>query len=230
MKRFISILALLMIPALLGPEPARADSVGQCSGTLQQIMTAGSCTFGNLTFSNFSYTPAGSNTVTSDQIMVGASSAPFPVGSLNGNQNIALQFTAPWSNSTMFNYEFTLTFDVTTLNSAGLVAFDLDLMATPPDRTGIANSASILTHPASGCAIGHFQNTENPEGFINFSDTGCPFALQGAFTNQTFVTLSTDINVPQMTFHFGVQTPEPATLSLVAVGLLATILRRRYRI
>lgn len=228
MKRVILMLALLAVPTLIGPEPARADSVGQCSGTLAQIMAAGSCTFGTLVFSNFTYTASSEVSeplLTPDQIMVSIlSQSVFANG---GNQLYTLQFTGPWNNQAA---TLNLSFDVTPLNGATLHAFDMNFVGlTGP---GLAGAQSILVNQPTGAAIQHNEFTLTPEAYINF--TGCNGGpCDSGVSGLTTLTSGVGINNLQVTtleYNFAVQTPEPGTLSLVALGVVAiTGFRRRGR-
>lgn len=187
-----------------------------------------SCTIGDLLFSNFTYTPSGSNPLLANQITVDAVTGP----------NIGLSFNGPWSAAAGMTTDGTIDFTVTAL-SGGDIINDFGLAQT----SGVVGngSASVAENgcPGAGCDA-----TGGSIYVLTFQANG-ERSAQGetTFTPASVVDVEKDISVSgntgyatisvvQDTFSQLSQCPEPMSLGFIGGGLAllgAVRLRRRVK-
>ena len=208
---------LLLIPLVIGVS-SMAFGAACTSGTLATYDAAGfSCTLGDLTFSNFSYVPAGSTTPTDAQVAV------TPVTTGFGDET-GLLFTAAWLAGTGQIEDSSITFTASTSNRGGIT--DLFLQ-TVGGTTGdsIASVSEVSANPAlslttvfeNGVAIPTDSTTFPPVGSLTVTkDIG----LVGGSTQTSIAHISDVYNL----FSQGTTTttPEPS-LTILCVGLLGLI-------
>jgi hypothetical protein len=182
-----------------------------------------SCEVGNLLFSNFSYTAAGTNPISANQITVDI---------VNGS-TIGLSFHAPWSAGPNQSSDGTIDFTVSALGTGTLVS-DFGLAQT----SGVAGNgtASVIER---GCGPAPCDATGGPYYVLTFQ-TGDADDAQGetSFNGQCSVDVEKDIavnggdgfagiSVVQDTFS---QVPEPMSLGFIGGGLaLLGVVRLRRR-
>jgi hypothetical protein len=171
-----------------------------------------SCTIGDLMFSNFSYTPSGTNPIGANQITVDAVT----------NDGIGLSFHAPWTAAAGMTTDATIDFTVTVLGGGNLLE-DFGLAQT----SGVSGtgSASVAENgcPGAGCNA-----TGGSIYVLTFQDSGARSAQgETTFTPASVVDVEKDISVNgntgfatisvvQDTFS---QVPEPMSLSFIGGGL-----------
>jgi hypothetical protein len=181
-----------------------------------------SCTIGDLLFSNFSYTPSGTNPISAGQITVNAVT----------NDGIGLAFHAPWSAAAGMTTDGTIDFEVTVLGG-GSVLEDFGLAQTsgvsgdgsasvaengcgPAPCLATGGSIYVLTFQDSGARSAQGETTFSP---VNSVEVEKDISVNG---NSGFATIS----VVQDTFS---QVPEPLSMGLMGGGLALLGLSRLRR-
>ncbi len=183
--------------------------------TLADYMSDGSCTIGDLTFSDFLYT-------SSD---LGGGLAPTPVGITvsPATMGTGLDFNSLWVAGTGQLVDSSITFTVSTSNPGGITDLDL-IVAGGATGSGVASATESSVSPVLSLAAGYGPGTDMPEDSTTIfppvdsitvtKDIGVSGGSTGGFAH-----LSDVYNL----FSEGTSTvPEPSSLFLCA-GLLAFI-------
>jgi hypothetical protein len=183
--------------------------------TLADYMTDGSCTIGDLTFSDFMYT-------SSD---LGGGLAPTPDGITvsSATMGTGLDFNSLWVAGTGQLVDSSITFTVSTTNPGGITDLDL-IVAGGANGSGVASATESSTSPVLSLAAGFGPGSTIPEDSTTIfppvdsitvtKDIGVSGGSTGGFAH-----LSDVYNL----FSEGTSTvPEPSSLFLCA-GVLAFI-------
>lgn len=190
--------------------------------TLATYMSDGSCTIGDLTFSDFMYT-------SSD---LGGGLAPTPDGitvSL-ATMGTGLDFNSLWVAGTGQLVDSSITFTVTTTNPGGITDLDL-IVAGGATGSGVASATESSTSPVLSLAAGFGTGSDVPEDSttifppVDSITLTKDIGVSGGSTSG-FAHLSDVYNL----FSEGTSTvPEPSSLFLCA-GVLAfiPIARRKF--
>jgi len=217
MKKYFTNSALLIFVSALGASPAFATST--CVASTVDVLTlnaGGGCTVGGLTFSNF--------VVSAGQVGITGVNNPGPGG-------VGLNFNPNLTNSATLNdihFSFSVTGPASSIGSVFLYN---------GATIGISGSSSIgericdsLGVTGSGLCLGSALTTLN-------ADAG--LTATGTFANQTTIYVWKDINISGTAHlssfdqNFSVSgVPEPATFSMLGIGLagLGLLARRRNKV
>jgi hypothetical protein len=190
-----------------------------------------SCEVGNLLFSNFSYTAAGTNPISANQITVDI---------VNGS-TIGLSFHAPWSAGSNATSDGTIDFEVSVVGGGSLIE-DFGLAQT--SGVGPTGTASVIER---GCGPAYTADCESATGgpihVITFetgtadqaeADTSFTPSYSSVLVEKDIaVTGNCDfagISVVEDTFSQLSQCPEPMSLGFIGGGLaLLGVVRLRRR-
>jgi hypothetical protein len=214
------LIALILAPALAGASLIYTSIVQP--QTVQNVMNAGSLTFGGLTFSDFTLDTTYKNTGTAPD----ASSVLVEGVSLNGNYG--LRFVGGWAASGPQVVDTLLSFKVTA--AAGALTDDHLWMRTAAGAVGGSASIAETLYAQPGTEpIG-------PILFTYASDTVTKLTSDGVFAAQPYLWVSKDINVTggitgiaQVSEFFQTfSVPEPCTLLTLAVGATLALRRKRH--
>jgi hypothetical protein len=188
-RGLIAIAGLLAPLALVAPQAwAGACVDGATLNTYIALGTTG-CTIGDKTFSNFSYSPSGTEPVAATGVTV---DTVGPSGESVTGPNLGVQFTAPWDATTS---------STQTNTSDGAIQFAVSITGGGPaaiSDTSLATTAGVVTPGfaqvgESGCSPAPC----TPVGgtFINLTATGTQSVTQTFLTPTGSLEVAKDITV-----------------------------------
>jgi hypothetical protein len=232
--RFTRLMILSACAMLLAAVPASAALCSDGVSLTTYLTGSYSCSIGNLTFSNFSYVPSGSNPVPAADVTVdtlgptstGASfvSSLFPT-------DVGLEFGAPWSVPPGTSTDAAIGFDVTYAGGAASIS-DAGL-----DQTSGITGTGQASVVENGCSGAVFPCTQEWGLLTNSSS----FAADTIFTPTGTISVSKDISVASgsngtatislVQDVFSTVVPEPQGLPvLLGFGLVAgLVLRKKFQ-
>lgn len=225
-------ICFLLLAAVMAPSASAA--VCPLSTALTTYTASGfSCTVGDKLFSNFSYTPSGTNQIAASAITVdtlgpGADADIF-------STDIGLQFAAPWQVFQGQTMDSLIVFEVSVVAGTPMLIEDASIVQS---NSGVGGTGSItvnegLCAPAPCTPVGSLSTVDGPgvtklTDHVTFAPTGSVMAskdigLNGGNTAGSFASVS----AIQDTFS---QTPVPEPVSILLFGTcllaVAPVLRR----
>ena len=199
------LLHLLVLAGLLSAAPAFAATC-QNYTTLGALMTAGSCTIGSVTFSNFSYT----NTVAANNVEL-ASSGDGAQGSFAG---LAFHTTGAWSTPFAINY---------TVNCAGCAFVGAHFNANIQPVFG-AGGMTLNYTDSTGTYSASASNQDQFHA-VDYATSDISNVLNAGGDNDRLQSLENDFYLSST----AASTPEPTSLLLFGSGFLVVGLAARTR-
>lgn len=232
----LPILGLALAACLIAPQ-AWATEACPDGGPLTVYLVSGfSCQIGDLVFSNFTYTPSGSNQIPAADVTVDTI-GPSGSGATLLGPDIGLNFDAPWDATSGNSSDADITFIVTVVGGSPIIS-DFGLA-----QTGGVSGTGSSSVAENGCGPAPC----NPQGgalqVLTFAPSDPTMTQEDTtFSPVDSVEVSKDITVTggsdgyasitvvQDTFSQVSSVPEPLTPAMIGAGLIGLgVLRKKVR-